>query len=217
MVEEDRMECKIFGWVLIAWGIISALLGYFGSMLTIHYMGRESPYPPNVDILISLLNGAPYCLVLCVIGFGLLKCRLWAKRLALFLLVPFFTVIQPLRYLYNLGFLSELSTGVLKFLQGINIYRICPVIIPAVFGLFLFRHFGKSDNTIEQDKLKGSLKILLTLVTAFVIGAISELLLGILNAVIFPILPVRVAGVLSVVIFAAAYYLLLSKHVTKRH
>lgn len=204
MDQKANIEYRFFGWLLILWGGLSALLGYFSSMITIHYMGRQSPYSPHVDILISLLNGLPYGFILSVIGYGLLKYKTWARKCVLYLLVPFFVVVQPIRYFYILGFWFDLKMGVANFLQSINIYKICPIILPVIFGWFLLRHFRYSDTDIRS-----SVKILWDLIIAFIAGAISEIFFGILNVVIFPILSVRISGILSLSVFGIVFYLLL--------
>ncbi|MCK9613910.1 MAG: hypothetical protein M0R48_00195 [Candidatus Omnitrophica bacterium] len=140
MAEKKLKRAIIFGWLLIIWGILSAVLGYFESMITIHYGGRKGPYPMGVDILVSLLAGLPYSLFLLIVGIGLKKLKSWARNLTLFILVPFYCIFQPIRYFYLLGF-NNIEKIKFTIKTGSWPENMCPMLIPFLFGLFLFIYF----------------------------------------------------------------------------
>jgi hypothetical protein len=140
MARNKTKGVDFFGWALMGWGVISALLGFIATMATIHYMGRKSPYPIGVDILFSLLAGLPYGLLLIIIGKGLTKLKSWARKLTLFVLVPFYCIIQPFRYFYFLGFNDvENIKEVIKV--GSWPENMCPMLIPFLFGVTLLVYF----------------------------------------------------------------------------
>lgn len=150
MEKKRSVGVMVFGWALIGWGIVSLLLGYFSNMATIHYMGRRGPYPPGIDILVSLINNLPYAFILFAIGRGLLDLRVWARRFVLFILIPLFCILQPIRYFFILGFNNiENIKHVIKV--GSWPENMCPMLIPFLFGLFLFYFFTR-PKVKEQFK-----------------------------------------------------------------
>jgi len=148
MTEKKLKGVIIFGWALILWGVVSLLLGYFGSMMAIHYGGRKSPYPISIDILISLLAGLPYGLFLFTFGIGLIKLKSWARKLTLFILVPFYCIFQPIRYFYLLGF-NHVEN--IKFTIKVGSWpeNMCPMLIPFLFGLFLLIYFTRPKVKLQ--------------------------------------------------------------------